>query len=639
MSQPVIFDPKSIQSSSLVHGHATNRIELLAPAKNAEFGKQAILHGADAVYIGGPAFGARAAAGNAIEDIAELAAFAHQYHAQVFVALNTILSDIELAQAEQIIWQIYEAGADALIVQDMGILQLNLPPIALHASTQMDNRTPEKAAFLQQVGFTQVVLARELNLAQIQAVAEKTQLQLEFFIHGALCVSYSGQCYISHAFTNRSANRGECSQMCRLPCNLKTREGEVLAANEHLLSLKDNNQTTNLEALINAGVRSFKIEGRLKDLSYVKNVTAHYRQQLDAIMQKRPELVASSHGRSVHRFQPDPDKSFNRGKTDYFVNERSADVSDFRTPKYLGESVGTVSKIGRDHFVIDSQHQFSNGDGFCFFDAKHSSAVLSDDKLQGLRINRADGKKLFVAKLPKDLQIGMQLYRNHDQAFESELAKDSSKRILPVRMALREADDGLALTISDEYEHQATVKLAIHKEFAQDKERSRKTLHKQLGKLGSTDFELLELKTHGVEQYFLPASVLNGLRRDAVAALLEARLQSYQRPPVGSIDKTAVYPEKHLSYLGNVANQKAKSFYQQHGVIQVEDAYEKNRVIQDAPLMITKHCLRYSFDLCPKEVPDIKADPMVLEMGNDTLKLVFDCLKCEMLVVGSSKQV
>lgn len=636
MSIVSTFDPKA-KASPESEG-AKERIELLAPAKNAEFGRQAILHGADAVYIGGPAFGARAAAGNSIEDIAELAEFAHQYHAQVFVALNTILSDSELKQAEKIIWQIYDAGADALIVQDMGILQLDLPPIALHASTQMDNRTPEKAKFLEQVGFSQVVLARELNLEQIKEVASQTQMQIEFFIHGALCVSYSGQCYISHAFTNRSANRGECSQMCRLPCNLKTRQGETLAENQHLLSLKDNNQTQNLEALIDAGVRSFKIEGRLKDLSYVKNVTAHYRQQLDRIINTRHGLTASAHGECSHSFSPDPDKSFNRGKTEYFVNERSCDVADFRTPKYLGEPVGKVAKLGRDHFVIDSELSFNNGDGLCYFDARYQDAKMSDDKLQGLRVNRADGHKLYVTKLPKDLKPGMLVYRNHDHRFEGMLAKESAKRTLGLEMELEETCDGFSLTVKDAFGHVGSAIVETEKMPAQDFSQSMKTLNKQLSKLGSTYFSLVELKANGLEKYFIPASILNGLRRDAVATLLVDRKQGYQRPKPWLKDDKAIFPDRHLSYLGNVANQKAKEFYQAHGVIQVQDAYELNRVREDTPLMITKHCLRYSFNLCPKEVEGIKAEPMLLEMGRDELKLIFDCHKCEMLVVGATKQ-
>ena len=632
MSQPEIYTPENLS-------HVHNRLELLAPAKNADYGIEAIRHGADAVYIGGPAFGARATAGNSVEDIARLCTYAHQYHAQVFVALNTILMDNELADAEKLIWQLYEAGADALIVQDMGVLQLNLPPIALHASTQMDNRSPEKVAILEQVGFSQVVLARELGLSQIRDVAAHTNMQLEFFIHGALCVAYSGLCNLSHSFSNRSANRGECSQMCRLPGNLKTRQGDVLAQNEHLLSLKDNNQTENLEALIDAGIRSFKIEGRLKDLSYVKNVTAHYRQKLDAIMARRPEFKASSHGRCEHSFIPDPEKTFNRGSTDYFVNERSQGIKDFRSPKYIGEEVGKVVSIGKDFIQVSSTHEFNNGDGLAFFPANFAMAKQSDDKLQGLRVNRAEGLKLHILQVPKDLKVGMTLYRNHNQAFEALLLKESSKRIIGVDLRLSDTQDGLALTLTDIYGLSATVNLTVEKTPATDVDKTLQNTRTQLGKLGSTDFVARSISIDTAQAWFLPASVLNGLRRDGVAALEAARIQGYVRPLPWKHNQDAVYPVKHLSYLGNVANEKAKDFYQRHGVIEIQDTYEKNGVTEDVPLMITKHCLRFNFNLCPKEVPGIKADPMVLEIGNDVLKLVFDCPKCEMMVVGENRQV
>lgn len=632
MSQPEIYTPENLS-------HVHNRLELLAPAKNADYGIEAIRHGADAVYIGGPAFGARATAGNSVEDIARLCTYAHQYHAQVFVALNTILMDNELADAEKLIWQLYEAGADALIVQDMGVLQLNLPPIALHASTQMDNRSPEKVAFLEQVGFSQVVLARELGLSQIRDVAAHTNMQLEFFIHGALCVAYSGLCNLSHSFSNRSANRGECSQMCRLPGNLKTRQGDVLAQNEHLLSLKDNNQTENLEALIDAGIRSFKIEGRLKDLSYVKNVTAHYRQKLDAIMARRPEFKASSHGRCEHSFIPDPEKTFNRGSTDYFVNERSQGIKDFRSPKYIGEEVGKVVSIGKDFIQVSSTHEFNNGDGLAFFPANFAMAKQSDDKLQGLRVNRAEGLKLHILQVPKDLKVGMTLYRNHNQAFEALLSKESSKRIIGVDLRLSDTEDGLALTLTDIYGLSATVNLTVEKTPATDVDKTLQNTRTQLGKLGSTDFVARSISIDTAQAWFLPASVLNGLRRDGVAALEAARIQGYVRPLPWKHNQDVVYPVKHLSYLGNVANEKAKDFYQRHGVIEIQDTYEKNGVTEDVPLMITKHCLRFNFNLCPKEVPGIKADPMVLEIGNDVLKLVFDCPKCEMMVVGENRQV
>ena len=346
----------------------TNRLELLSPARNLAYGIEAINHGADAVYMGGPAFGARSAAGNSLEDIEALARHAHRFGAQVFVAFNTLLHDHELEQARRLTHQIYQAGADALIVQDMGLLALDLPPIALHASTQTDNRTPQKVKFLQDVGFSQVVLARELSLAQIREISAATNVQLEFFIHGALCVSYSGQCNISHARTGRSANRGECAQLCRLPCSLQKPDGEVLVADSHLLSLKDMDQTDNLEALIAAGIRSFKIEGRLKGLDYVKNVTAWYRKKLDSILDSRSDLVAASAGRCSYSFEPDPKKSFNRGATDYFLHGRQQGIDSTKSPKYVGEPLGRVTRVTKDGIEIDGkQVTLNNGDGLGFF--------------------------------------------------------------------------------------------------------------------------------------------------------------------------------------------------------------------------------------------------------------------------------
>ncbi|PWF89903.1 collagenase-like protease [Shewanella algae] len=613
---------------------ADNKLELMAPAKNADFGIEAIRHGADAVYIGGPAFGARHTAGNSVEDIARLCEFAHRYHAQVFVTFNTILLDDELEEAKRLIWAVYEAGTDAIIVQDLGLLELDLPPIALHASTQMDNRVPAKVAFLEHVGFSQVVLARELSLSQIRAVAAETKMRLEFFIHGALCVAYSGQCYISEAYTDRSANRGECSQQCRMPGNLKTRQGDIIASNDHMLSLKDNNQTDNLEALIDAGIRSFKIEGRLKDLSYVKNVTAHYRQQLDAIMARRPEFEPSSHGRCSYSFTPDPDKSFNRGKTDYFVNERKADIGDFRTPKYLGVEVGKVSKIGKDFIQVDSNAEFHNGDGLGFFAANYQKARLSDDKLTGFRVNRAEGNTLYLKNMPKDLYVGATLYRNKDQAFEALLAKESAERTLLLDFSLSNTQTGLALTAADRHGHQATVTADFEKQQAKDITRNRESLGKHLAKLGNTDFRLGQVDLGDAEAVFVPASIINGLRRDAIAALDEARIQGYQRPTPWVRDDSARFPQRSLTYLGNVANQKAKDFYTRHGVVSIRDAYEVRPVKGDAPLMITKHCIRYSYNMCPKEVPGIKAEPLEMELGGKQFKLVFDCHKCEMLLVG-----
>ena len=450
-----------------------NELELLAPARNADYGIAAIDHGADAVYIGGPLFGARASAGNSIADIARLAAHAHRFNARVLVALNTILRDEELDGAAQLVHEVYEAGADALIVQDMGLLELDLPPIELHASTQCDIRTPQKARFLEDVGFSQMVLARELSLNEIREIAERTTATLEFFIHGALCVSYSGQCYLSHARTGRSANRGDCSQACRLPYSLADAQGRTIAANRHLLSLKDNDQTDNLRALIDAGIRSFKIEGRLKDLSYVKNITAHYRQRLDAILGGSGALRRASAGRCTFYFTPAPEKTFNRGATDYFVRQRSADIGAFDTPKFAGQPIGTVGKVARDSFEVATHTELNNGDGLTFFD--------TNNELTGLRVNRAerivDGYRVHPAmengRFPAGLKQGTTLHRNLDQAFERQLGKKSAERRIPVRMRLEETPDGLALRMTDERGIAATVTRTCPKEAAQNPERGR----------------------------------------------------------------------------------------------------------------------------------------------------------------------
>lgn len=606
-----------------------NRLELLAPAKNLAFGIEAIKHGADAVYIGGPAFGARAAAGNSVADIEQLAAFAHRYGAQVFVALNTILKDSELAQAEVLAHQIWNAGADALIVQDLGLLQCNLPPIALHASTQLDNRTPEKVRFLQDVGFSQVVLARELSLEQIRAVSEQTSVQLEFFIHGALCVAYSGQCYISHALTGRSANRGECAQICRVPCSLKTREGETLVQDQHLLSLKDMNQTANLRAMIDAGIRSFKIEGRLKDLSYIKNVTAWYRQHLDEILEERPELSRSSAGRSQYSFVPNPDKTFNRGSTDYFLLGRQPTITSFRTPKYIGEEVGKVTRVGPNWFEVSGETEFNNGDGLCYFNARQV--------VNGLRVNRADGRRLFTAEPVRGLTVNTVLYRNRDQVFDGTLEKESATRQIGVTQHFSETTDGFLLQMTDEQGFSVSIPLVAEKSPANNPERAFQSIREQLAKLGNTLFYSQHIDVTLEQAWFIPVSALNALRRQAVEALEAARINGYQRPLRHQAVGNPAFPQENLSYLGNVYNHAAENFYRMHGVDDIAPAYELNQEADEVSLMITKHCLRYTQNMCPKEVKGLKPDPLVLEMGNDIFRLKFDCKRCEMHVLGKLK--
>jgi len=610
-------------------------LELLAPAKNADFGIEAIKHGADAVYIGGPSFGARYGAGNDVADIQRLCDFAHRYRAKVFVALNTILHDSELEDSRQLAWQLYEAGADALIVQDMGLLELDLPPIQLHASTQTDIRNPAKAKFLEDAGFSQIVLAREMSIAEIKQVAEATTLALEYFVHGALCVAYSGQCFISHAHTGRSANRGECSQACRLPYTLVDEKGKVITENQHLLSMKDNNQTDNLLALVEAGVSSFKIEGRLKDLSYVKNITAHYRQLLDDIIAANPQYSRASIGRSTYTFAPQPDKTFNRGYTDYFAGGRQDDIGAFDTPAFVGELIGEVTEIGDGWIVVNSDQVFHNGDGVCFHDA--------NGDVMGMRINRAEGDKLFPAEMPEELTEGATLFRNRDQEFERALEKDSADRRVSVKPVLTETDTAFVLTLTDEDGVSASAELPrsdkIGSELAQNAEQALAKLRENLGKFGNTMFvaEPVELKL--AQAWFLPVGAVNALRREATEQLEAARAASYRRPPRAQPAADPVpYPQDELTYLGNVFNAKARQFYEKHGVKLIEEAYEAGNEKGMVSLMITRHCLRYSFNLCPKEVKHLKPDPMTLMNGSEKLILKFDCKACEMHVIGKMKK-
>ena len=613
-------------------------LELLSPAKNADFGIEAVNHGADAVYIGGPAYGARAKAPNSIEDIARLVRYAHRFNAEVFVTLNTIFHDNELEGAREIVYQLYDSGVDALIVQDMGLMEMDLPPIQLHASTQTDIRTVEKARFLDQVGFSQIVLARELDLKTIQEIADATTCNLEFFVHGALCVAFSGQCFISHAHTGRSANRGECSQECRLPYRLEDAQGRVIGNDKHYLSMKDNDQSANLRALISAGISSFKIEGRYKDLPYVKNATAHYRQLLDDILLDMPEYAKTSSGITTFSFTPQPEKTFNRSATDYFVNGRQADIGAFDTPKFSGEEVGKVTKVAKDSFEIDSQIELHNGDGLCFFDV-HKELV-------GMRINTVEGRRLTPNEMPEDMRRGMTLYRNRDHAFMRLLEKDSAIRKIPVDMHLHETLDGFALTVTDIEGRSATAFCKLEKQPAQQAEKAEASLRENLAKLGSTYFLVNAISLDLSEAWFVPASTINGLRRDAVEQLVQVRIASYQRPEKRQpVNPPAVYFEDTLSYLANVYNKKAHAFYEKHGVKMIAAAYEANQELDEVPLMITKHCLRFSHGMCPKEAKGVigvqgtvTAEPMTLINGSDRFTLKFDCKPCEMHVMGKIRK-
>ena len=530
-------------------------IELLSPAKNLECGVEAIKHGADAVYIGAGRFGARQAAGNSVDDIATLARFAHFYGAKVFVTVNTILKDSELTDAEQLIWQLYEAGADALLVQDMAVLRMKLPPIALHASTQCDVRSAEKVRFLAGCGFTRVVLARELSIDEIKGIHESCpDVELECFVHGALCVSYSGQCYASQYCFGRSANRGECAQFCRLKFDLVDSDDNVIVKGKHLLSLRDMNRMAYLEEMMDAGVCSFKIEGRLKDVSYVKNVTADYNKAIEKVLFRRSEFVRASSGRSIPHFSPDVNRSFNRGFTDYFLHGRTDDIYSPGTPKSIGEKMGPVKEVGRGWIKVSGFKAFHNGDGLCFFNRS--------GELEGYRVNRVEGNRVFLflesGEMPS-LSAGTELYRNFDLEFEKVLSKESATRKIEVDILFEEIPAGYKVTMTDEDGLSATASVEWKKEDARTPQEY--NIRTQLGKLGNTGFEAHNVDVRLEGERFIPSSLLSDLRQQVTAELEKTRMGSYVRPVVGA-SANPQYPTDRLSYLGNVMNAQARTFYQ-----------------------------------------------------------------------------
>ncbi len=599
------------------------KIELLAPAKNAEFGMEAILHGADAVYIGASKFSARASVGNSIDEIRQLVTFAHQFHARVYVALNTILTDSELSETQKLIHQLYEIGVDALIIQDMGILQLDLPPIPLHASTQMDNRTVDKCIFLEKAGFSQIVLARELTINEISDIAAVVTTPLEVFIHGALCVSYSGQCYLSSALNGRSANRGTCSQPCRLPYNLVDSQGTPIVSGKHLLSMKDLNQSENLEELMDAGASSLKIEGRMKDLSYVKNVVAYYRQRLDKIFTKRPEFIRASSGKSSFSFVPDLQKSFNRGFTNYFIHDRGEQVWSLDSPKSIGEFVGTVTEVTTKYLRLQSKVKLNNGDGLCFLNHKK--------ELSGIHVNRVEGDVIYPLQVP-EIKKGAKIYRNNDHDFEKTLSKRTAERKISADIQLIEIDKGFQLVMEDEDGFRANIEYHQSKEIAQ-KDQS-ENIKNNLSKTGQTIFQVKSVEIKFSENLFIPASTLSQWRRDITDELLRIRLENYPREVVKHQSTMHSFPTKEITYLGNVANEKAKSFYTQHQSIVKQQAFELENQT-DVPLMFTKHCIKQSMGWCPKEKKGQSPykEPFFLLHDRTKLKLEFDCKVCQMKVL------
>ena len=603
------------------------KLELLAPAKNMEQGKAAIDHGADAVYIGAPLFGARVAAGNSLDDIEELVRYAHIFGSKVFATVNTLLFDNELQSAEELMWNLYNIGVDAAIVQDMGLLELNLPPIELHASTQTHNIDPRRVKFLEQVGFKRIILARETSLEQMRSLRQQTTADLEAFIQGALCVCYSGQCYMSLYLNSRSGNRGACSQPCRSSYDLLNGDGKILRKEEHLLTLKDFSAAQHIESMIDAGITSFKIEGRLKDISYVKNVTAYYRRLIDDIIARRDGLSASSSGTTTFIFEPDLLRTFNRGFTDYFLVGRQKMASP-STQKSLGKKIGKVITSQGNKLTVNSFEPLAAGDGICFFN--------DEQKLEGFLINHVDGNRVTTNK-PVVINPGTELWRNNDFAFEKKMQGITSQRKIAVSMTVEESTSGLQLTMTDEDGCTATATVYCEKNKAMNQAKAKEAFEKQLTKLGNTAFEakLLTLSFNDIP--FVPASILNELRRKAVEQLIQVR-QQYFHPADSPLEKNEIpYIEPSVDYRANIINNKSESFYQRHHAECTEQGLEKSLNFENKALMATKYCLRFELGQClmhkcNKNVSPDYASELFLLNNNRRFRLAFDCKKCEMQI-------
>ncbi len=598
-------------------------IELLSPARNLECGIAAVDHGADAVYIGAARFGARALAGNSVQDIARLCAYAHPFGVKVYVTVNTILYDEELRDTQKLIWELYRAGADALIVQDMSLLRMDLPPIPLHASTQMDNRSPEKVRALRDLGYEQVVLARELSLSEIRAIHEAVpDVFLEAFVHGALCVSYSGRCYASEFCFGRSANRGECAQFCRLPFTLEDSNGEPVVEDKYLLSLRDMNRSRYLEEMMDAGVRSFKIEGRLKSVSYVKNITAYYRQRIDAILHRRPEYMRSSAGKEEFFFTPDPERSFSRGFTDYFLHGRTDDLASPDTPKSRGQLAGRVKEVRCGCVIVAGTTPFCNGDGLCFLDGQ--------GKLQGFRVNRVEGNHLYPAEMP-DVRKGDMLWRNYDQQWEKLMAGKTAERRIPVTLSLCEVETGFMLkaTLPDGKE----ITLSFNAEHQLARTDQRAGITEVLSKLGDTIFYAEEVRIDFSQPWFIPRSLLAEWRRKLVDGLM-AELKK-ERVRAALNHKRADVPLSYFDF--NISNRLSCEFVAVQGGAQRINALEvTGRLNEGQALMTCRYCLRYQLGWCPRQrgARSPYQEPYYLcSRDGRRFRLEFDCKNCEMKVL------
>lgn len=598
--------------------------ELLSPAKDLEQGIIAINSGADAVYIGASTFGARKAAGNSIEDISKLIAYAHKFYAKVYVTVNTILYESELEEAEKLINSLYNIGCDAIIIQDAGILEMKLPPIPIYSSTQMHNCTIEKLKFYENIGIKRAILARELSMTELSEIRKSTNIELEVFVHGALCVSYSGQCFISHQLTGRSGNRGECSQICRTPFSLIDGNGKEIIKNKHLLSIKDLNLSANIEKMIDLGINSFKIEGRLKDASYVKNITAYYRKIIDNIIENKPLQKRASSGKTKIFFEPDPDKTFNRGYTDYNITGKKHFFNTFDTPKSKGKFIGTLKYDTGKAYKIESNEIISNGDGICY--------LLDDGTLDGFKVNNVINSIIYPDRYV-EIKNGTKLYRNHDHKFTNELKAENTTRKISTTISILEIEKGFELIAKDEDNNFASVKICVPKEPANNPEKVFDNIKTQLGKSGNTIFEISEVSVNFSTPYFLTIKSLNEARRELLENLEIERLKNYAATKGEILKNNIPYPDTELNYSSNISNSLAIDFYKRHGSKIVQKSVETGEIPLDINLMTTKYCIKFELGLCEKfQKPKEKTSELFLKNLNNKFALEFDCKNCLMKV-------
>lgn len=609
----------------------STKLELLAPAKNLQTGIAAITHGADAVYIAADKFGAREKAGNSLEDIKALVDFAHLYFARVYVTVNTILFENELAEVKKLIEQLYDINVDAIIIQDFAILNMDIPPIAIHASTQMHNNTPKKVKFLESCGIERIVLPRELEISEIKLFKDGTTSELEFFIHGALCVCYSGQCYMSQAITGRSANRGACAQPCRSAYDLVDSDGNIIVKNKHILSLKDLNLSNHIHQLIDAGITSFKIEGRMKDVSYVKNTVSFYSNLINKVISQKPEFKRLSTGNCEYNFEPDLERSFNRGFTKHFVDGRILNQSSYNSQKSIGKLIGKAVKVNKDFFSIETAEVVSNGDGLCYFNSK--------GEIRGFLVNRFLDGKIFPNQSQVELNPGTLVYRNFDHAFEKTLNGETSKRTISASINIKQCDNQLIFSITDEDSTSCDLIVNDTYDVARNPQMALNTIVNQLKKTGDSAFKITHIEISNISSpKHISIADLNSIKRDLIGRLKDARVLSYSTRKRLKHSQSLNFPVTKVDFKTNVSNTKSKDFLLNHGVEEIESAYEIEKPYGNSELMVTRYCIKYELEMCPSKQNGKSTKPLFLKDNNHKYPLIFDCKNCQMKIMSPTRK-